>query len=531
MNERYRRILSIDEMYFQEDSPLLLEKAALLFDQQKEINIFQGKFINMQNRSISAAYVDIGCFDISEKKLGVVQGIYLDMDISQNDSFGDNIPVEIPYLDARKFVFTISKIAFIDGEVKECTLQLHRVANAKNISQMEPYKEQYIREINSLNPKVKCRNILVCNEIYWICSCGALNYKNSKECRVCGISMQKQLEVSDFSYLKQKSKSYKENLQKTEEKKRDNIRKIIHRSALGALVIAIVCLGILLISYFVLPQIKYISATKNFASKKYDKAIEEYQELKNYRDSKEKVRESKYLLSKQYIQKEKYNKAQKMLSQIKGYANSTDLIKECESSLREEQYQRAVKLVNKQDYDSAKSILEPIHNYKKADQYITYINTIKSNLYIFDATEIYNSLSKLDIDVSKKYLNNNELMRTYIKKLCGNTFCASYTFVGYSKEKVKRDEKYIFKLSEGEICKYKNYGAAGYDGTWDGYGPNHVIHINGRWYEGMETDSNSGTYEKGFREIEIINANKIKITYLGNKSHTYTKNNKANLKK
>ena len=122
-------------------------------------------------------------------------------------------------------------------------------------------------------------------------------------------------------------------------------------------------------------------------------------------------------------------------------------------------------------------------------------------------------------------------MRTYIKKLCGNTFCASYTFVGYSKEKVKRDEKYIFKLSEGEICKYKNYGAAGYDGTWDGYGPNHVIHINGRWYEGMETDSNSGTYEKGFREIEIINANKIKITYLGDKSHTYTKNNKANLKK
>lgn len=53
MRERYRRILSIDKMYYQKGSPLLLEKAALLFDEQKEISIFQGKFTNVQSLPIA----------------------------------------------------------------------------------------------------------------------------------------------------------------------------------------------------------------------------------------------------------------------------------------------------------------------------------------------------------------------------------------------------------------------------------------------------------------------------------------------
>lgn len=475
MNERYHRILSIDEMYFQEDSPLLLEKAALLFDRKKQVNIFQGRFINMWNKSIFAVYINIGCFDVFGKKLGDVQGSYLDMDISQNVSFGDNIPVEIPYLDARKFVFTISKIAFKDGEIKECALQLYNVANAQSISSSCSYEEQYIREINNLNPRVECKNIVVCNKTYWICSCGALNYKSSSRCRVCNLSFQKQLEVSDVTYLEEKSKAYKEELQKDEEelqkikeKRTDSIRKILHDSALGTFVIAVVCLVVILIFYFVLPQIKYIEATKCFESKKYDKAIEEYQDIENYRDSKEKMMESKYVLSKKYIQQKKYNKA--------------------------------------------KSLLESIQDYKKADQYITYINTINSNIEVFDATETYNSLSKLDIDVSKDYLSNNELMKTYIKKLCGNTFCTLHT-----------DEKYIFNLSEGGIYEKKDYDEYGY---WKdcGYGFMHIVNINGRWYEGNETSIGSGKYEKGYREIEIINDSKIKITYLINgESHIYYK--------
>lgn len=528
MAERYRRIKTMEEMRFQEDSPIFLEKAALLLDQQKEINIFQGKFTNIQNQPVSAVYIDIVCFDIFGKELGTVQGLYLDMNIAQNQSFGTNVPVEIPFSDAREFEIIVTKVAYADGNVNELNLPLHQIKGAESLDSRDPYKQQYIREIHLLNAKVNCNNMVVHNKEYWICSCGTLNNSNSSVCRVCNLNIQKQLEVSDFSYLKQRLNDYKEKLQIENQMKieaaHDKKRKIIHRSALGVLVIGILCLVTFPMLNLVTQQIKsskYSMATKKFKDKNYAVAIKEFQDLGNYHDSKEKMIESKYLLSKQYIEEEKYDKAKKMLGQIKEYADSVDLIKEC-------QYQKAIVLVNKHDYDSAKSILESIHDYKDADQYIIYIDTINANIEIFDATKIYNTFSKLDIDIAKDYLNNNELMKVYIKKLCGNVFYSSYTFIGTGdtrkKVTVKRDDTYIFKLSEGVTCRYKNYGAAGYDGSWASYGPLHVVNINGKWYEGMIMGYNSKIYEKGYREIEIINSEKIKITYISNgKSHIYKK--------
>ena len=68
------------------------------------------------------------------------------------------------------------------------------------------------------------------------------------------------------------------------------------------------------------------------------------------------------------------------------------------------------------------------------------------------------------------------------------------------------------------------YGAVGYYGGWDSYGPCHILNINGKWYEGETKGFNSDIYEKGLREIEIIDSDKIEITYLSSgESHIYKK--------
>ncbi len=287
MAERYRRILSIDEMYFQEESPLLLEKAALLFDQQKGINIFQGKFINIQSTPIAAVYVAISCFDIAGKDLGTVQGIYLDMDVQQNFSFGPNVPVEIPYVDARKFTFKIIKIVYTNGNTNELNLPMHSIAKVEGLSASYPHIEQYVREFSFLNPKVKCKNILVENKEYWICPCGTLNAKKDKMCRNCDLSIDKLTKLSDSSYLAQRHKEYEEEVRRKKQIKQqqeeDRLRaihirnkKLVKLFLVCAVVLAVV---FLLANYVVLPQYYSSKAEEYINDKDFASAEKTYQKI------------------------------------------------------------------------------------------------------------------------------------------------------------------------------------------------------------------------------------------------------------
>lgn len=287
MAERYRRILSIEEMYFQEESPLLLEKAALLFDQQKEINIFQAKFINIQSTPIAAVYVDISCFDIAGKSLGTVQGIYLDMDVQQNFSFGSNVPVEIPYVDARKFAFKITKIVYTNGNINEPRLPMHSIPQVESLNASYPHIEQYVREVSLLNPRVKCKNILIENKEYWICPCGTLNAKKNKMCRNCDLNIDKLTKLSDRSYLDQRHMEYEEEVRRKKQIKQQeeearlreiHIRnkKLVKIFSVCAVVLVVV---FLLANYVVFPQYYSSKAEEYINDKDFGSADKTYQKI------------------------------------------------------------------------------------------------------------------------------------------------------------------------------------------------------------------------------------------------------------
>lgn len=287
MRERYRKILSIDKMYYQKGSPLLLEKAALLFDEQKEINIFQGKFTNVQSLPIAAVYVEITCYDISGKELGAIQGIYLDMNIRQNRSFGTDIPVEIPFADARKFAFAITKIAYTNGTVNDQTISLHSIPEIKGLIIDGPVMEQYIREISLLNSMVKCRNMLVQDEEYWVCPCGILNAKENKTCRKCGLNIAKLTKLSDTAYLNQRHMEYEEELRRKEEiekQQEEDRRRDIHNRNIKGVKLFLVCALILtsiflLAKYIVLPRYYSSQAERYLNAKDFDTAEKTYQKI------------------------------------------------------------------------------------------------------------------------------------------------------------------------------------------------------------------------------------------------------------
>lgn len=111
---------------------------------------------------------------------------------------------------------------------------------------------------------------------------------------------------------------------KAEEDKEKILRKnrILKRCILGTSI----CIGIILLLFTVKllfgNMINYNIAITSMEKGKYDKAIEIFSNLKDYKDSTDKVIETKYLLAEDYVSSEKYEEAYKMFLELKDYKDS-----------------------------------------------------------------------------------------------------------------------------------------------------------------------------------------------------------------
>ena len=101
----------------------------------------------------------------------------------------------------------------------------------------------------------------------------------------------------------------------------------------------------------------YKKALSSMQKKDYDTAIEEFTELKGYKDSEDKKRECQYLLAKQYIDKGYYEKARNIFKKLKDYKDCPDQIIECN-------YLLAKACIDNGNYEEACKLLSEMTDYK-----------------------------------------------------------------------------------------------------------------------------------------------------------------------
>lgn len=143
-------------------------------------------------------------------------------------------------------------------------------------------------------------------------------------------------------------------------------KKIIKITKIVSPIVAVVVVFVILLNTVIIPFVKYKTAISDVDNGKYDKAIEGFSELGDYKDSAEQIIETKYQKACLLLKSEKFDEAVKLFNSLGDYKDSADQIKE--TKLKE-----ANALISAGDYISAYNLLSGL-NYKDSD---SILNSIK----------------------------------------------------------------------------------------------------------------------------------------------------------
>lgn len=222
MSERYKRIKVYDERLWSHESPIIINKSALIRDEVKEINILQVQLENAINKVIIAVDITIDCLNISGDIIEEKNFTYLDLHIPQFATFGDQTPISLENVESREFRYKVKKVYWEDGTSSNKDILLNPIANTQSIDNLGNLKSEFLRELKINHYTFKSKYIPQFEKDYWYCTCGTLNETDNKECVFCGIKCEKLMNISSLENLKKNSEEF---IRKEDERWKEDARK------------------------------------------------------------------------------------------------------------------------------------------------------------------------------------------------------------------------------------------------------------------------------------------------------------------
>lgn len=181
----------------------------------------------------------------------------------------------------------------------------------------------------------------------------------------------------DSTQISEEIKALDEALRIEDEQKDIEIKRIAEEHKLktkrwitfGTSILVVFILFLLILINVIIPSIKYNSAIKFMNNKEYQKAIDCFVNLEDYKDSSAQIQECYYLLATGYFDNGNYNGAIDSYSNVKDYKDSQNQIYEC-------YYLIATEFFNNKEYDEA------ILSYKQIDTYKDSKTQIQKSNYL-----------------------------------------------------------------------------------------------------------------------------------------------------
>ncbi len=315
--ERYKR-LSVNEYLYLAKCPLLIEKYALTMDNKSNSVLCQIKFKNLGDKNIKAVFVKIFGFDVSGEKAGnYIEYTYNDLSVGKSAYFGGDVGVELENVNIRSIKIHCSKIIFFDGtsENFEEDTFFEKLPDRKSL--INKVDGTLLVEFSKLyREKLKLYDGMFIpdnNDTVRLCYCGEYTLTENKVCPKCGkteewwqenTSVEKLKEFKAQREERERIEAEKAETRRIEEEKQAEARrieeekiqakrekklKILSWSLAGIVVVAII--GYAVVTNFVIPMSKYNEAEELLANKDCYGAIKIFEELENFSDSKDRIKE------------------------------------------------------------------------------------------------------------------------------------------------------------------------------------------------------------------------------------------------
>lgn len=187
----------------------------------------------------------------------------------------------------------------------------------------------------------------------------------------------------DSAQISEEIKASDETLRIEDEQKDAEIKKIAEEQkfktkrwiTIVTLSLVTFVLFFLILINVIIPSITYNNAIKLMDNKEYQKAIDCFMNLEDYKDSSAQIQECYYLLATGYFDNGNYNEAIASYSNVKEYKDSQNQIYEC-------YYLMATNLFNDKKYDEAIMSYRNIETYKDSQTLIQKSNYLLGKDYL-----------------------------------------------------------------------------------------------------------------------------------------------------
>lgn len=331
MADRFQKLFSLENNLYIENAPIIISAAALLNDTESGNIIVQIKLKSVSKKNIKGVKISLHAYDVSGKEItGVEEYQYLDLNISNGQSFGSNKAIVMPETTTRSFDIKSITVIFADSSIWENALPDFVVIPKAKALNCELENEELVKQykIATTNKAKYIPNTFL---NLWTCCCGEVN--SEEYCTNCGTNKNdtfSKYNITDLTEAmnlrldKEKQLELEQQEKLIALKKENKLKK--KRILKKCILVTSVCIGIVLLLFAVKllfgNMINYNIAISAMEKGKYDKAIEIFTNLKDYKDSTDKLTETKYLLAEYYVSSEKYEEAYKGFLELKDYKDS-----------------------------------------------------------------------------------------------------------------------------------------------------------------------------------------------------------------
>ena len=139
---------------------------------------------------------------------------YLDIDVADAKTFGDQTPVPLPDYETRTFHIIPQKIVFADNSIWENTANQPFVLadyEQKRISSLGELADQYKRDLHDICSKASAHTYLPARKNgFTICGCGKIMLDSTKICPACGVAIDRLFALDDIDLLSTADNKYKQ---------------------------------------------------------------------------------------------------------------------------------------------------------------------------------------------------------------------------------------------------------------------------------------------------------------------------------
>lgn len=390
--------------------PVLLQSGALFCvepeEEEGETRTYAAlTFRNIDDRAITALYVDLHAFDKANQEMEVIRDHrYLVPVAGRDETFGEDVELPVGAA-ATSFSVAIKRVEF-EGEdiwTGSASFLFENVPERKTLEEAledEALLEQYRRDYRETMSEAGKGDAIYVPETYkdlWLCTCGGVNHTGEERCFNCGAAFGPQLELfEDREKLAENLEAYiKAEEEKAEqarleaERKAEEERRAAEEAARKAeeerlaeearirrkkrnfkiflwvsipLVILAILFVIALITYLI-PQNKYEEAEAMAANGQYDEAVAAFAALEDFGDSAARIPQVKYQKGEYLLETEKFDEAVAVFEEVIEQEGA-------EEQITEAKYRKAVKTLEAKAYTDALRQFELLGDYKECAEHI-----------------------------------------------------------------------------------------------------------------------------------------------------------------